>query len=386
MVPSMDTPVPARTPYDPELPATRAQELLARLQRRAARRKSLWNGHVAGFVSINAFLVFIDAITRGGPWAPFAIGAMSIPLIAHWIHKRRKERLQQKLSEVIRENPDLPDRIFRPMRKHHRSGTHFLMALGSGAAISGYVFLVDFLVRGQPFALIVAASISLPLIFLGLFSRARRQALLRQIEGGGDARPPRRRERLDRQRREGLPRDIPRQNTIPGVHPMLTEARRVEQEIATRIAQSGAAPDELLAGVQQLVTEIESMCSLSLEFARAVDGMPAGELQKDRATLQKKLKSADEQLSRQYADALSQVERQLLGLDELNNRRELLELRIRTGVNSLREINVGLLRIQGDAALGEVNRMVRDRTEELSGYLNDLQRTYQELSEEFGGL
>lgn len=86
----------------------------------------------------------------------------------------------------------------------------------------------------------------------------------------------------------------------------------------------------------------------------------------------------------QYADAQAQVERQISGLRELESRKELLELRIRTGVNSLRQINVDLVRMQGDAALGDINRLVQERTEELSGYLNDLQQGYQELSEELG--
>jgi len=380
------TPDLPQSSYDPELPTTRAQELLSRLQRRAARRRTLWNGHVAGFISINAFLVFLDIVTRGGVWSPFVIGAMAIPLVSHWIHKRRRDRLQETLADEIQRNPSLPDRVFRPLRKYHRATTHFLMGLGTGATISAYMFLIDFMTRGQPFAAIVTASIALPVIFHALFTRGRRAALRAQLEAGGDDKPeslPRRRDRLPR---HTLATVEPAPAEAPGVHPMLTEARRVEREITSRIAASEAAPDELLAGVQELLQEIESLCTLSVEFSRAVSAMPLSELQKDRATLQRKLQNNPSgSLASQYSDSLAQVESQLLSVEELENRRELLELRIRTGVNSMREINVNLLRMQGDAALGEINRMVRIRTDELSGYLSDLQKTYQELNEEFGG-
>ncbi len=38
-----------------------------------------------------------------------------------------------------------------------------------------------------------------------------------------------------------------------------------------------------------------------------------------------------------------------------------------------------------DAALGEINRLVHNRTEELSAHLSDLLQSYQELSQELGG-
>ena len=82
------------------------------------------------------------------------------------------------------------------------------------------------------------------------------------------------------------------------------------------------------------------------------------ELQNDRAILTRRLKEgASETMMRQYGEALDQVERQ---------------------------INTDLVRMQGDAALGEINRLVQNQTEELSAYLSDLQQSYRELSQELG--
>jgi hypothetical protein len=268
-----------------------------------------------------------------------------------------------------------------------------LLGVGSGVAISAYMFLIDFLAPGRPFAGIVAASIALPMIFHVILWRGRRRALQDKLKSGGDDRDEilsRRQQRLSR--RERLPRrdGLEAERGIPPVgaeHPSLREARAVEAEITRRVQSHAATPDELLEGVSALVSEIESLCELSVEFSRAVGAIPVAELEKDRKTLQKRQReNTSESLNGQYADALEQVERQLSGLAELENRRELLELRIRTGVNALRQINVDLVRMQGDAALGQINAMVRDRTNELSGYLNDLQQSYQELSEEFGSL
>ena len=93
--------------YDPQLPVTDAQETLAKLERRAHRRRTIWNGHVAGFVAINAFLAFIDLVTGGGLWFPFVTGAMAIPFASHAIFRNRRNRFQRNLRHEIEESaPD----------------------------------------------------------------------------------------------------------------------------------------------------------------------------------------------------------------------------------------------------------------------------------------
>lgn len=202
---------PGNPSYDPELPTTQAQEMLSRLQRRAPRRRSLWNGHVAGFVAINAFLAFLDLVTGPGLWFPYVTGAMAIPLVSHAIFRRRRDRLQKKLEGEISDNPALPDRMFRPFRKLHRSTTHFLLGLGSGAAISGYLFLINAMTGGSFWSIIPAASIALPIVFHGLMLRSRRQSLIRTLDAGGDtldADNPRAVRRAERRRIRNLEKQI----------------------------------------------------------------------------------------------------------------------------------------------------------------------------------
>jgi hypothetical protein len=367
--------------YDPDLPTTRAQELLSRLQRRAAGRKARWNVHLAGFASINVFLMFIDLVTRGGLWFPYPLGGMAIALLAHAIHRRRRDRLQQKLEDEIRRDPGFPDRMLRPFRKLHRSMSQLLMGLGVGGAASGYLVLINAMAGGGFWAGIPVASIGMASMLLALMVRGRRAGLQRKLESGGDGRG----ESLPGRRRRAIPAAEGQALSATGAHPMLDEARAIEAEIVRRSSAHGAPPDELIRGVHDLVAEIESLCALAVDYAGAMAMIQVDELDRDRETLQSRLaQNQNESLQRQYRDALEQLERQRAGFVELENRRELLELRIRTGVNALRQINVDIVRVQGDAALDEINRTVRSRTDELSGYLTDLQQSYRELSEEFG--
>lgn len=380
----MSTPnPPSRTSFDPELPTTRAQELLSKLRRRAGRRQSLWNGHVAGFVAINSFLAFLDLVTGGGLWFPYVAGAMAIPFLSHYIHRRRRNLLQQKLEAQIEREPGFSDRMFRPLRKLHRSTTLFLLGLGSAATISGYLFLINVLTGGSFWSVIPVASIAFPVVLHGLFLRGRRKSLIRTLESGGDNRAVSQRRTTRREERPDTP--LGEAHEAAREHPMLAEARYLEQQITNRFERTGTAEVELLGGVRDLVGEIERLCELSNEFATAVQMISLSGLQKDRSILTRRQKEgASEAMMRQYAEALDQVEHQIAGLRELEKRKELLELRIRTGVNSLRQINVDLVRMEGDAALGDINRLVQNRTEELSAYLSDLQQSYQELNQDLG--
>jgi len=385
----MSTPNPPdRTSFDPELPTTRAQELLSKLRRRSRRRQSFWNGHLAGFVATNSFLAFIDLVTGGALWFPYVAGAMAIPFVAHFIHKRRRDLLQQKLENQIEREPGFSDRMFRPFRKLHRSTTHFLLGVGSATVISGYLFLVNALTGGSFWSIIPAASIALPVVFHALLLRGRRTALIQTLESGGDDRHESQRRVARREaRRLGLAVEATESiGDAPREHPMLAEARYLERQIRNRLQKSGITEVELLGGVHELVGEIGQLCELSVEFTSAAQMISLSELQEDRSTLiRRQAEGTNEALMSQYAEALVQVDRQIAGLTELESRKELLELRIRTGVNSLRQINVDLVRMQGDAALGDINRLVQNRTEELSAYLSDLQQSYQELSRDLGG-
>ena len=83
----------------PGIPTTRAEALFDKLRRRSVTRKSMWGAHLAGYVSINLFLAFIDFITGGrSPWFLYVAGAWAIPLLGHYVHYKRRERLKKKLE------------------------------------------------------------------------------------------------------------------------------------------------------------------------------------------------------------------------------------------------------------------------------------------------
>jgi hypothetical protein len=381
--------------YDPEIPVTRAQELLSRLRARAERRRAAWNIHVSGFVAVNAFLAFLDLVTGGILWFPYVTGAMLIPLVSHLIHRRRRDRLQTRLQDELDRNPDLPNRIFRPWRKAFRSTSHFLMGAAAAATISGYLFLINIMVGGSFWSIIPAASLALPAVFHGLMLQGRKRRLNRMIEAGGDGKPeesPRRAYRRVGRQVDAAPGTAGRtanpQVARAGYDSAATvsEAHELQRRIGEQLDLTDPKQVEILAGVDDLVSEIERLCTLLSEFGSALGSISLAELEQDREMLAARaMEPGSDELERQYREALAQVERQIEGYHGLERRHELMQVRLRTSINSLRQINVDLVRMKGDAALTDINQLVQSSAEELSGYLDDLSQSYSELRQELGG-
>lgn len=359
---------------------SRVHYMLERLKVGSATRRGAFNIHLAAFVSVNAFLMFLDFVTGGGVWFPYVLGGWSIPMFQHYIHVKRRNGLQKKLEE----RPDLPDRMFGPVRRLHRSMTHYMMGAGLAANVSAYLAMINVMTGGSPWWLIPAASMALPVVFHTLILRARRAHLLQQIESGGEPL-----DLLDEEHEEVIRggRLLPHAAApeYSGEHPALADARHIAEEITRLIDLSGPKQAELAANVDEMISEIERLCELQREFEAAANLISIAELERDRALLRKRNSDdAAPALKRQYESTIKQLDRQIESHRELRHRKELLDLRIRTAVNSLRQINVDLVRLKGDAALQDVNALLQQKTDELSTYLADLQQSYDELSDEFG--
>ena len=347
-------------------------------------RKSMWGAHLAAFVSVNAFLAFIDFITGGGKiWFLYVLGGWSIPLLIHYVSVRRRSRLQKKLEENLEKPGGMPDRMFRPFRRLFRSTSHFLMTLASAVSVSGYLFLINILTGGPFWSAIPAASMGLCTLFHFMLFRARRSAMLEQLAKGGDP-------RVTEVRRVAIPsdtaagdelRDSLSEGLSSGEHPSLEEARKVAATIKRLIAESGSRQDELLANLEEMLSELERLCALQREFAQAEKLISLAELERDRDMVRELAERGDSG-SRQYQSTLNQLERQIDSYRKLVHRHEMVQLRIRTSVNSLRQLNLDLVRIKGESALSEVDNLIQAKADELSTYLSDLQESYEELSNE----
>jgi hypothetical protein len=88
-------------------------------------------------------------------------------------------------------------------------------------------------------------------------------------------------------------------------------------------------------------------------------------------------------MKKEYQRSMTEIEKQMHSFTELKNQKELITLRLNSAVNSLKQMQIDLARMRGISASGELSSvsLIREKSQELSHYLNDLETSYRELEE-----
>jgi hypothetical protein len=86
-------------------------------------------------------------------------------------------------------------------------------------------------------------------------------------------------------------------------------------------------------------------------------------------------------MRKEYERSIAEIDRQERSWRELKEQREILDLRSRSAINSLKQIQLDLARMKAVPGLEESSAALRERSTELSRYLEDLRQGYSELDE-----
>jgi len=110
--------------------------------------------------------------------------------------------------------------------------------------------------------------------------------------------------------------------------------------------------------------------------------IPKAEIEDDRRKLEAKVESAaSEKLKQEYCRSIEELDQHITAYHKLEEQRELLDLRIRSAINTLKKLRLDIARIN---SITQVHSMphfdeVKQQSEELSEYMQDLAGGYQEL-------
>ncbi len=384
------------------LPDSRAGRLLDKLRHRARTRRGGWHTHLATAGAVSGFLAFLNLVTPSShPWVLYVAGAWIIPLTVHGIIRRRRDHLQQKLES----RPWLSDTVFRPFRRLHRGASAFRLVAGIAGSTSLYLVMIN-LLTGAPFwAPIPVASLAFPVVLLFGIFRARGRRLMEEIEelGGlevgelemappiGSNRGPESGRDEARAPGAAAARSTAGAAFAPGTdspgeldNPVL-KAGRVAENLRPLLEHAGAHKADLERAVENVLEEVAKLAALEDEFRRASASISVEELERDRALVEARLADAEHaDTHRHYEASLRQIDRQLQSYRELNRRREVLQLRLRTAVNSLHQLHMDLVAVKGEAALAGADGLFARKSDELADYLSDLRASYDELARDLG--
>ena len=82
----------------------------------------------------------------------------------------------------------------------------------------------------------------------------------------------------------------------------------------------------------------------------------------------------------EYEKSILEVDRQLASMKELSHNSEVLELRLSSAVNLMKQLQLDLARVKGASLSNTASfDMLKEKSDELSRYIQDLESGYDEL-------
>uniref|UniRef100_A0A7C3E0Y1 Guanylate cyclase domain-containing protein n=1 Tax=Gracilinema caldarium TaxID=215591 RepID=A0A7C3E0Y1_9SPIR len=357
-----------------------------KIEREARHATGGFIGHLVPFVMVNGFLMVLNAtVSPGFPWALFPFGGWGIGLLEHYAGTLRTKDKYRDLKKL----PPLNDEqlsIFKKLQKKKDELWH------SGTGLiptSAFLFMINLITsRGFLWSLIPIFFMSMG--FLGnLVKTPGEIAALKQD--------------LQDSLRKGSTRGSRKKQASPGTSgpygALVQEAAGVREAILemvqlpeTKDKQKGGQKssqkmgvpeaEELIPVLDAYVEQVQLLADRTAEVDRIIELIPRAALERDKQLLEQKLREPHKpELQKEYEKALEELKQQEASFKELGEQRDLLELKLRSSVNNLKQMQIDIGRIISLTGSGEsgADRSLHYKTEELNRYLEDLRSGYEEV-------
>ena len=345
-----------------------------RVIRRADKAVGGLAGHLVPFVVVNGGLFFLNLTTGFGfPWFLFPLGGWAIGIISHIVSvgTHRKEK-----KEVEALPDDLDDEDYKLVKRFHHARASVRSTIGSTTAVGAFLLMINLIVSpGFIWAAFPIAGLLIAVISsLGSYA-ARRGTFRKRLK------------ELFARKKSGLGASASTSTTASAQDPpVVVEAARIAATIIDQSKRLDPTKAYLGEDLEPLlgnyISQIRTLSRRGTEVDEIMAAIPRAELKKDLAALRSNLERATEpSLKREYQKSIEQIERQNRSFDELENQKELLDLRISGSLNSLKQMQIDLARMTGLSAEKEIDSIdrLRSKSRELTEYLSDFNEGYQEI-------
>jgi class 3 adenylate cyclase len=331
--------------------------------------------NLVSWLAVSAGLFFINAVTSGFsvPWAFLPFFAWGIGIAEHFFAARRKTEKAREIENMPNLNPDQ----LTLFKRIHLCKDAFTYHGVSTVAVSLFLLAINafvaFVSRGQatfPWALIPAAAMTFSFISHAAVQGSRVKGLedifKKSLGLSGSW--------------KGLFGGKNRQEAPSGPYQeFFAEALSIKEGIIAQLKRgkkrTGPADKDLIPALDEYMGQIRLLASRAGEVDAIVDTIPMAALAEDKAQLLKKESDAQsDRMRREYRKSIEEIEKQESSFQELENQREMLKLRLKSSVNSLKQMRIDVARINTMDDAGDDNAvlMVKQRTSEITQYLDDL--------------
>lgn len=362
--------------------ASSFSEYRAGLEDRARRLRGGFLGNLFSFAGVNALLWFINLRLQAGPsilWAAIVTAGWGTGLVSNLVGILRANAKLREADAI----PDLEPEALATYKKLNLVRDSMAKHTASVLTVPALLFTIYTVVTPAIFPWwiipsgIMAISWISHLIAFGSARRRLQTRLFREAGAPGGWRDLFRR---------GKTRKAAAKASGPYAS-LYAEAEAAKDAIAAQVQAAGKDSPfdkDLLPTLEEYVGQIRLLTQTVNEVDSIIDAIPMKDLEKDKAELQGKRKSSEnETLRSEYARSVEEIEHQEKSFRDLQDQREVLHLRLKSSVNSLKQmqLDIARFRAQPDSTRTDSLDQVRSKTGELSRYLEDLRKGYEEARE-----
>ena len=324
--------------------------------------------HAAAYAGFNLMLFVIWLTTGGGhPWFLYPMGAWGIGLLNHL--NPVVQRLRQRRE--VKALPDLSKEDTRYLKRLHRRRTGFAAHFISAASLSAFLMMVNVITGGGfPWALIPTAALSFGVFMHWSAYAPKGRRMKREIRGWI---------------RDGGGTEIMGPSLHDGEPEIVHQAAELRLAVLRQIEEMERDHPDIGKDVRPLLDtyfqQVSQLAKKSLDIGKLLAELPIVDLEEDRAKLKNRMDSVEsDRLRQEYEKSILEVDRQLASLKELSHHGEMLDLRLSSAVNLMKQLQLDLARVKG-ASLTSASSfgLLKDKSTELSDYLEDLEAGYNEL-------
>ncbi len=345
--------------------------------------------HLIPFVAVNGFLMTVNArVSPNFPWALFPLGGWGIGLLEHYtsVLRNRDKRRELEALPAMRSGQL---EIFKKLQKKKDALWHNAVSTVSTGAFLWMINAVTSPSFWWSFIPIFFMGVGL-LSHLGSYAKKSRELDAALAASFGLSGPAWRR-KLGR-----VGGEVGARADDYGVYAdQVAQARSARDAIVRMVGgerkpeKRGEKPkpslpvgEELLPVLDNYVDQVSLLARKTVEVDGIIEAIPRSALKADRERLAAKLEADPVPSMRgEYEKSLAEIDRQEQSFEELKNQRELLELKMRSSVNALKQMQIDLGRLSGMSGEADAgtNRAIQEKTRELNRYLEDLRSGYREL-------
>jgi hypothetical protein len=327
--------------------------------------RSGFRGHLISYIGVNGMLITVGAVVGALPWLAIPAMAWGIGMASHWAQLRQRRREVRELRKM--RNPTR-DKL-RVLRRLTRARNSFQSHLISNGATSIFLFALNMIVSpGFPWFVFPVGGMAIGVLSHYPAFRSKERKLTAELQQIAAQTP------------------APRASAInPDASPV-EQAEELQEGILGQMEALGRRSDVLGEDFEKLlsnyVEQVRALTERGQELDDVIDAHSVRELERELAQLRRKRENTEEQrLQRQYDETIGELEKQRRSIEALVSEREMIALRINSGVNMMKNVRIEMVRLKTASDTRDVAAGIEAQSKELVSQLEDLRTAYEELDE-----